>query len=408
MTLTSDQTLINTNLSSLKTKVYNNLVTKGVSSPNNTSLNTLADNILDISGGGGTYSEYTRPPTWLARPTFDSTNYDEFYMLFAVYDAPYNCVSLKATGTNLVLNWGYTGATDINMTSNTTYEININYADCPSSSYVTDRGYRQVWIKVSAPRGSMTGLILHQSHSAFTVASSCNYLEILGNYSSISTLTLGATTKLIKYSLLESVILTGTHTATNITGLFANMSKVQYIDYNFSGKTNISSVMINNSCLKYVTINNTVSSVGASSAFSGCSALREIYGFTPNTISSVSSMHLNNYSLEELPNYGNMNGTLSSTFQNLYSLLKFPAVNFSGLSSTTTPFSSLTSLQEFNATGMAQSFSLAGSPLNDVELNNVFTNLATVTSKTITITGCPGASTCNRTIATAKGWTVTG
>jgi len=46
--------------------------------------------------------------------------------------------------------------------------------------------------------------------------------------------------------------------------------------------------------------------------------------------------------------------------------------------------------------------------LTATQLNVIFTALPSVYGKKINITGCNGASTCNRSIATAKGWTVTG
>ena len=46
--------------------------------------------------------------------------------------------------------------------------------------------------------------------------------------------------------------------------------------------------------------------------------------------------------------------------------------------------------------------------LDATALNQVFTDLPTITAKTINITGAIGAAGCNRSIATAKGWTVTG
>ena len=52
--------------------------------------------------------------------------------------------------------------------------------------------------------------------------------------------------------------------------------------------------------------------------------------------------------------------------------------------------------------------SVASCNLNAAALNKVFTDLGTVASGTITITSTPGAATCNRSLATAKGWTVTG
>ena len=54
------------------------------------------------------------------------------------------------------------------------------------------------------------------------------------------------------------------------------------------------------------------------------------------------------------------------------------------------------------------SFTVANNPLTATELNLLFGDLATVSGQTITITGCTGAATCDKTIATNKGWTVTG
>jgi hypothetical protein len=39
-------------------------------------------------------------------------------------------------------------------------------------------------------------------------------------------------------------------------------------------------------------------------------------------------------------------------------------------------------------------------------LNQLFTDLPTLSGKTIKITGCTGAGTCDQTIATNKGWIV--
>jgi len=45
--------------------------------------------------------------------------------------------------------------------------------------------------------------------------------------------------------------------------------------------------------------------------------------------------------------------------------------------------------------------------LDATELNRIFTALPTLVGKTINVKGNPGAATCDPTIATAKGWTVT-
>lgn len=59
-------------------------------------------------------------------------------------------------------------------------------------------------------------------------------------------------------------------------------------------------------------------------------------------------------------------------------------------------------------TGCGYSISYAGCALSAAALNEIYTNLGTVTGQTITVTGNYGISGDDPTIATAKGWTVTG
>lgn len=58
--------------------------------------------------------------------------------------------------------------------------------------------------------------------------------------------------------------------------------------------------------------------------------------------------------------------------------------------------------------GASPQISIMYTSLNADALNQVFTDLPALSGKVINITGCPGAATCTRSIATAKGWTVTG
>jgi hypothetical protein len=58
--------------------------------------------------------------------------------------------------------------------------------------------------------------------------------------------------------------------------------------------------------------------------------------------------------------------------------------------------------------GASPQINISYTSLNAAALDQVFTDLPTVTSKTINITGASGAAGCNRAIATGKGWTVTG
>ena len=58
--------------------------------------------------------------------------------------------------------------------------------------------------------------------------------------------------------------------------------------------------------------------------------------------------------------------------------------------------------------GASPQVNVSFTSLGTAALDQLFTDLPTVTSRTINITGTPGAATCTRSIATSKGWTVTG
>jgi hypothetical protein len=89
----------------------------------------------------------------------------------------------------------------------------------------------------------------------------------------------------------------------------------------------------------------------------------------------------------------------------------FTALSLNGASPTI--MSKLNSLRLTNTsagqwTGLSPQINIAYTSLSTEALNQLFTDLTTIVSKTINITGCTGAATCTRSIATAKGWTVTG
>ncbi len=71
------------------------------------------------------------------------------------------------------------------------------------------------------------------------------------------------------------------------------------------------------------------------------------------------------------------------------------------------------SLEYIGFTGIQQSFSIANCKFGATALNNIYSSLAVVGasgagSKTITVTGNWGVVNDTPSIATSKGWTVTG
>lgn len=96
------------------------------------------------------------------------------------------------------------------------------------------------------------------------------------------------------------------------------------------------------------------------------------------------------------PTNGSQNGIVGSvTFKGLKAKFDF------------TTRSKVTSIRLTNPQSNMQSFNITGCGLGTSALNNLFTDLPIINNgSTISVTGNPGALSCNTSIATKKGWTV--
>jgi len=102
---------------------------------------------------------------------------------------------------------------------------------------------------------------------------------------------------------------------------------------------------------------------------------------------------------------------MASMFNACYSLTSVPAfdvtavtssINFNGM------VSNCNSLSRIQASDFRFTFVVSNCNLSSTALDEIYTNLPTVTGQTITVTGNYGVAGDDPTIATAKGWTVTG
>jgi hypothetical protein len=70
-------------------------------------------------------------------------------------------------------------------------------------------------------------------------------------------------------------------------------------------------------------------------------------------------------------------------------------------------FNTSRALKRLILTGLTRAVNISNQNHNASSLNAFFTSLGTASgTQNVTITGNPGAATCNQSIATAKGWTV--
>lgn len=102
--------------------------------------------------------------------------------------------------------------------------------------------------------------------------------------------------------------------------------------------------------------------------------------------------------------------TFASFYEGCNSLTQTPPLDMSAATDASRMFTNCYNLTRAPLVNVGCNLSMVGTKLTAEALNELFTGLQTVAAgtRTITITAVPGAATCDKTIATNKGWTVTG
>lgn len=147
------------------------------------------------------------------------------------------------------------------------------------------------------------------------------------------------------------------------------------------------------------------------SMFTGCAKLRTIPLLNLGAGLTLSSMFSGCSSLNRLPNLDTHSATaVNLMFSGCSSLMIVPALDLSAVSSGTNAanvFNLCTSMVKNLATGLKFTHTLPGQ-MSAAALDVYYTNLGTASAQTLTVTGNAGVASDTPTIATAKGWTVTG
>lgn len=210
-----------------------------------------------------------------------------------------------------------------------------------------------------------------------------------------------------------------------------------YPALDFSASTSLGSIFSQNwSLLTAPTITTTTALTNTASMFSGCLSLRSVSLFTTSAVVNMSGMFDSCYQLETIPAFTtsaatNMSSmfnacnnldnipTLSTSactnmsvmFNGCNALKTIPALTMSALPSSVympTYGNQTVMLQRNQSTGAKFTHTYLNCGLSAAALNEIYTNLATVTGQTITVTGNWGTATDDPTIATSRGWTVSG
>lgn len=350
MNIADSLLLLNNTKAAIKSAIEAKGVTVG-----SASFATYPDKIAAIPTGGT--GEYVRPSDWLVIPMLTATD-QKFVGLHAVFpDANY--VALSAAGAYTV-DWGDGTVESISAGVTAQHEYNSATYDT-SNTTLCVRGYKQAMVTVTPQVGqSFTALNLQIRNSELLAVSGTAWLDVSVAGASLATLTIGGTTPVV-HSLLE---------------VFTSIKNVVSTFTNF---------------------------------FSTCSALSSVPVLDTSSGTNFQQMFSAASSIRTLPIFNTSKGTtFSSMLSTARSLTSVPALDFTGATTIGLLAPNATSISDINIINIGVSLSVAGLKLTAVRLNEIFRNLKTTTGQTITITNCPGAATCDRTIATSKGWTVTG
>lgn len=160
------------------------------------------------------------------------------------------------------------------------------------------------------------------------------------------------------------------------------------------------------------TITTTSAVTTTASMFNSCSSLLEAPLFNVSSVTDASQMFANCGALVKVPAY-TFSGSLTtavSMFNSCFGIRNVPAINFvSGTPTLTTIFSNCAGISRVQLPYINSTISFQSCNLGNVELDEIYTNLSSSgAGKTITVTGNWGVANDTPTIATAKGWTVTG
>jgi surface protein len=267
---------------------------------------------------------------------------------------------------------------------------------------------------------------------------------------------------------LSSVPLFTTNAVTTMSSMFNSCHSLKSVPlFTTNAVTTMASMFLNCYSLKSVPLFTTNAVTNMSSMFEDCISLKSVPLFNTSSVTTMETMFLNCYSLESIPsfNMSSMTGTGMSGFVantiNLTSLtvnapaitsitqlllnpsstvtmpnggsplnnsnssraIKNISINCSGItsplsSSLTVPFGPLSSTTFPNVTsliltGLRYSITPASSPLglrlDGIALDALYTSLGTaVGAQTFIVTANHGTVDDTPSIATAKGWTITG
>ena len=332
-------------------------------------------------------SPWVRPSDWLTLSTpADGT----FYGLKAITldDGNFAAVNCTTSSGTYHVGWGDGNTSDV---ASGTAAQHWYDSTAISAGTLSTRGYKQVIVTITANTGSLTGINLQAKNTTTGLGTyETGWLDIAVSATSLTSLTVGASSLTVRVGMLENVTLLN-NSITSMNYLFGNCYKLSNVSLNTAAVTSMSSMF--NYCYSLVSVPlfNTAAVTSMSSMFYYCSSLVSVPLFNTAAVTSMSSMFQYCSSLASVP-----------------ALVTSNAVNNS--SSFTNMFSGCPSLASGALSGTQYAISYSGCKLSEAGIVAIFNALGTASgTPTITVSGNYGyaaLTTGDKAIATGKGWTI--
>lgn len=351
----------------------------------------------------GPAAPWVRPADWPGLPWIPASE-QALVGLVAVNDTDNEAVAVLCAGAYTV-DWG-DGSSLQNVATGVKAEHVYNYAGLTSK--VTSRGYKTALVRITPQAGqNLTTINLQQRPAGFQALNNQGslWIDVQINAENVSTLTLGGTT--IKHSFIERLHIRK-HACTTLNSLCQGFSSLQSLPlFDTLSVTSVYNMMSDCVSLKEAPFFDFQNVTTSYNLFAGCTGMVWLPPYNLIKTTSLYNFAFGCASLLKFPllTLGPAADSRSLA-QNCSTLRVVEAIDLSLATNLSNAFLGAATLIRIKAFGMKVTFTLASCSLSATALNEVFTNLATVTGQTITITGNPGAATCDQSIATTKGWTV--
>ena len=238
--------------------------------------------------------------------------------------------------------------------------------------------------------------------------SGCSGLESIPRFNTAAGLSFS--NMFLTCSALKAIPLIDTSSCRDFSSMFSSCPILETIPLlDTSAGTNFSNMFLGCFSLKAIPLLDTSAGTNFNQMFGSCSTLETIPLLDTSSGTDFSSMFNSCSTLETIPLLDTSAGTnFSNMFNSAVSLTVVPPLNVSQATAFTNMFNACGSLSAAVLTGCDETISYTGCKLSASALNDIYTSLATVVSKTITVTNNYGNASDDPSIATAKGWTVTG